>query len=307
MKKYRTATFILTALTGAALLLASLPSRADIIAAVQPGYQFSEGELPTVDTLNALARPTITISGTLGGTNVALAAGSVTGTMLSGTVVDGVTVDFNGSSPRAIEVMQEGIGTNQLKRSAFALPIAGGLDTQVHLLYDNSTLRTNDSGQLYVAFVSQGTSILTNLPGSSGTLLGAGTNGVNTNLTVVAPLTITNGTLTLQTFTTTNVNLTAQNGFQVVIPHGLGATPVFVRWVLVCVTGELGYATGDEVDVTSCKDSGTEGMHFTVGANATNVILATRVQDNIQVINFSTGASSTITLANWKLKCYARL
>lgn len=290
-----------------ALLLMTRATFADITATVYPGYQFSANERPTVDTLNRLGSPTIVVSGTLGGTNVALAAGSVTGTMLSGTVVDGVTVDFNASTPRAIEVMTQGIHTNNIDTNDFAGPLSGGFDQRVHLSYDNVTLRTNGSGQLYVSGVTGTNTIaLTNLPPVTNGFYGADTNGVVTNLTFSSQLRITNGVLYLNSFTTTNINLTAQNSFNLVIAHGLGATPLAVRWVLVCVTGEAGYAIGDEVDLLSTKDSSIDGPHFTVGANATNVFLTARGQDSIQVYNFSTGTQATITLADWKLKCYAR-
>lgn len=279
---------------------------ADITATVYPGYQFSPLERPTTQSLNALGMPTIVISGTLGGTNVALGAGTVTGTMLSGTVVDGVTVDFNGSTPRAIEVMTEGIGTQQLARVDFAGPIAGGLDTQVHLLFDGVTLLTNGAGQLFVAFTNMGNTVFTNLPAATNSLIGAGPNGTNQNIGLGTNFSIVNGQLRLTRFISTNINLLAHNSFTIAVPHGLSNAPTVLRWVMVCTTAELGYSVGDEVDLSTVSDNGSGTGHWNVGANATNVFVVARNNNNIQLYNFTTqGTGTTITLGNWKLKCYA--
>lgn len=291
------------------LWLLTLPAKADLTVTVTPGYQFSPLERPTVDTLNALGIPTITVSGTLGGTNVAIAAGSITGTMLSGTVVDGVTLDFDGSSPRAIEIMTQGVYTNNLNTNDFGQGLAGGLDTKVHVVIDANTIQTNVNGQLYVNTTNLALRITispTNTSGITNSIIGAGADGLNTNLTLGNTFTISNGVLRLTHFVSTNVNITAHNGFTLSLPHGLSNAPTVLRWVLVCTTAELGYSVGDELDLSTVGDSGSGSVHWNYGANSTNAFIVARNNNNIQLYNFTTqGTGSTITLSSWKFKCYA--
>lgn len=89
--------------------------------------------------------------------------------------------------------------------------------------------------------------------------------------------------------------------------HGLVGVPKKVRWVLVCKTIDSGYSVGDEVDVTTVRNSSTQGAEVTAGANGTSVFLVLASAGNIQLYNFSTQAGVSITTANWKLKCYASL
>jgi len=106
------------------LVLASLPARADLTATVSRGKTFVEGERPTVDKLNALGMPIVTISGTIGGTNAGLAAGSIEGPHLSATVVDNATLYLN--STNAIAVATNGIGPVQLSTNAVGAGLTGG-------------------------------------------------------------------------------------------------------------------------------------------------------------------------------------
>ena len=101
-------------------------ARADLTAVVTPGYQFPlDGSVaPSYALLNLLANPVIQIYGTVGGSNT-LAAGSVTGTQLSSSVADGISIGFNANNPPSLQVLAAGIfgagltnsGTSQLSVS----------------------------------------------------------------------------------------------------------------------------------------------------------------------------------------------
>src|SRR5271170_2034022 len=103
---------VLALVAGFLSIFLAWPARAQLTVTVIPGYQLGPLETPTTATLNALATPTITISGTIGGTNnVTLAAGSVSGLYLANSVPDGITVVWNASSPRQLSVGTNNPGT----------------------------------------------------------------------------------------------------------------------------------------------------------------------------------------------------
>lgn len=294
------------------VLLLAVSVRADLVVTVTPGYQFSVNEMPTTMTLNLLGTPTVQVSGTLGGTNIAIGAGSITGTMLSGTVVDGVTVDFNGSNPRAIEVMAQGIHTNNLDTNDFQMPLSD-YGQKVQLLYDRSTLQTNTSSQLSVNQTNLAFGVWlqpTNIIGRSNTLIGAQADNLDTNLNLGTNFGIGAGLLTNVLFTSTNAVLPGQNSFTLAIPHGLqsqaGGAPTQVRWVLVNVSPDQGYSPPQEVDVLNTADSGSGGPHCGIGCDTTNAFIVVRNVNNWQVFNYSSQAVAAITTANWRLKCYVR-
>ena len=92
------------------LFLVCVYARADLTAIVTPGYQFPlDGSIaPSYMLLNELGMPTIQIFGTVGGSNT-LAADSVTGAQLANSVPDGVTIGWNASNPRQLQVLTTGI------------------------------------------------------------------------------------------------------------------------------------------------------------------------------------------------------
>lgn len=94
--------------------------------------------------------------------------------------------------------------------------------------------------------------------------------------------------------------------------HTLAGTPQSIRAVIVCQTapqtgasGDLGYAVGDEVDVTTLQYS-AGGQAFDVGANATTMWVTCR-DITPTIMHKSSGSTSrfAITSANWKVKIYA--
>lgn len=84
--------------------------------------------------------------------------------------------------------------------------------------------------------------------------------------------------------------------------HGLGVIPKC--WVeLVCLTGELGYAAGEVVELGSAgSDPGTNLAAFSIQKTATNITITTSSAVNLNIVNASTMAVANITPANWKLR-----
>ena len=97
----------------------------------------------------------------------------------------------------------------------------------------------------------------------------------------------------------------------ITLTHGLMAgtnnvTPQLVRWVLVCVTAQLGFSVGDEIDCTAVATStgSADNQNYQYTANTTNVVLHAN-NDTVAVRRNDTGGLVTITTADWRLKCYA--
>jgi hypothetical protein len=140
-------------LFGVVLALSALviQSFATLTATVTPGYVFGPTEIPSIASLNELGEPSITIAGTVDGTT-GLTPGSVNGSLLANSVVDGITLDYNSASPRAIQVAPGGISTNQINVSLFnGGGVVGGsgqyvmlwIDTNYFFLGTNSFANTN--------------------------------------------------------------------------------------------------------------------------------------------------------------------
>ena len=117
-------------------LLSSVPARADLTAVVTPGYQFPlDGSVaPAYNLLNLLAQPTISIYGTVGGSNT-LTPGSVTGVQLAQSVADGVTIGFNGSVSPSLQVLAAGLsgpGLTNVGTSGLELNLGPSLTFTAH-------------------------------------------------------------------------------------------------------------------------------------------------------------------------------
>ena len=90
--------------------------------------------------------------------------------------------------------------------------------------------------------------------------------------------------------------------------HGLGTTPHTVLAVLVCQTGEHGYAAGDRLYLPGyAHGAGGTNTGFTVGANSTNAfgvlndLCFSGTTTGIGVRHKTTGVANNITAANWKI------
>lgn len=118
----------------AALMLPPM-AWATLSAVVTSGYTFGPNEVPTIVTLNELGEPTIQIIGTVDG-STGLTPGSVTGTLLADSVPDGVTLTYNGASPRQLMIAQQGVAANQIAVLALGAGLLGGNGTAVFLNVD---------------------------------------------------------------------------------------------------------------------------------------------------------------------------
>ena len=92
-------------------------------------------------------------------------------------------------------------------------------------------------------------------------------------------------------------------GAAATLAHSLGAVPKHVRWVAVCTTTDVGYASGDEVDVTGMYSSGGTAW-MTTYADATNCVLIYASGATVQVSNKGTFAAGAVTTGNWQLYAY---
>lgn len=298
-----------------------LPSaRAELTATVYPGYTLSANERPSTATLNLMARPTVTVSGTLGGTNVGLAAHTVSGLMLMSSVVDDNTVEFfdNGGSTairvrwslvdsntveffdnggvRALRVKAYSIGTNVVNANLAGLGLGGGDGFALSNKTDNAAITiTND----VITLMTNLSATYLNVP-SNHVVVGTSTNrGTTVDLQTFSLMLATNQ------YQFVSSEIAVAGGAQAIdTAHSLGVTPTFVKCVLVCKTSQAGYAVGDEVDVAVASNQ----KFATMGANATNVFIAIRASADIELYNKVSPGSpvTTITPSSWRFKFYAR-
>ena len=83
----------------------------------------------------------------------------------------------------------------------------------------------------------------------------------------------------------------------ITVSHGLGAQPKLMYIGLKCVTTDLGYAVGDEINWPT-------GSYYAIGGFVTwtsTTQCGFVVNANLQIPNKGTGTFSTITYANWKV------
>lgn len=102
----------------------------------------------------------------------------------------------------------------------------------------------------------------------------------------------------------TSTEQTITSGGALTLAHGLGAQPTLVLAELICKTAEFGYVIGDIVPIYLNSQDGSNALARGVAVimDATNLKLrfgATTI--SFSLINFSSGAVVTPTLANWKL------
>ena len=308
------------------LLLGGNAAMATLTVTIAPGYQFGSGERPTTSTLNLLGLPTATITGTVDG-STGLSAGSVTGTLLADSVADGVTINYNSSSPRALAVTVAGLYNGGGGITSTGAYLRVNLDPSYFRLATNSLANTNaNTGSTltnWITFAPTNGSIgVTAIVMPTNTLVVGSTNGnggtvfyspqfnVANQTNVISALTNSGPTFQLTTFTSPTFALPSTGTLVTNIAHGFSNTPVAVRWVLVNQRAEIGYFSNDEVAVENCYAfSGGNGLPgFNAGANRTNVFIAANSSGTLTLLNRQTGsgAGGSITPSNWLVKCYAR-
>lgn len=109
----------------------------------------------------------------------------------------------------------------------------------------------------------------------------------------------------LESVVTATNNAMPAAGSTVSIAHGLTGVPHSVRTVLVCGTSDLGYAVGDEVDVSNMSRSTDKSNGFQVYTDSSNVNIIRPSADTPMLLNKTTGAISSITPGSWSFRVYA--
>jgi len=99
-------------------------------------------------------------------------------------------------------------------------------------------------------------------------------------------------------FTSTAQTITTAG--QLVIPHGLTKKPVLVAAYMTCVTGELGYTSGDEIAANVAGDVGTGSWGMSVLLDATNLTVRFGASGMIAT-HKTTGVGTLITNGNWTI------
>lgn len=253
---------------------------ADLSAVVTPGYKFASGERADTSKLNRLGNPTITITGTVGGTNANVANNSINGAMLvAGFPGSNLTWDAN--SPRRLVITNQAIGTNQINGEIAGLGLGSSsgwlgvnVDTNtIQITNDVVTLNLTTYSNLFSALLAQNLS-----------------NYFATN-TIVIEFDLPNA------------------GTAITNTHTLGHIPAMVRWVLKCNTNDIGYVAGDEVELASAGYwSAGDTPAFSAWFNSTNCGVARNDQSPVVQLfdRVGTASEATLTESRWKLKAYAR-
>ncbi len=272
-----------------------------LTAVVTPGYTFASGEIPTTVKLNLLATPSIQIYGTVGGSN-GLAADSVNGAQLYHGVVDGSTVDFNGASPRQIEIKASGVGVTQIATNVAGAGLSGGAGSPLAVQVDNTNILITSSNLL---------SLNTNVWGPVSNCVTGCSGTTNQPLFLQLPLVASGTNIYLTNFSATLTNVLGTNFHRHHLePQPLAYTPRTWSWVLLCATADNGYSVGDEISVL-CWMYGKNAQYyneFNAGASSSNLFIVSHGVpggDSLTFLNKTSGAAATPTTASWRLKCYA--
>lgn len=94
-------------------------------------------------------------------------------------------------------------------------------------------------------------------------------------------------------------------GATTTIAHSFGVIPQFVRVVLVNVTTDLNWVTGDELNIENAEDNAGAGESgFAVNVTSSSINIVRNDQAGIRIFDKSTGASSAMNTANWTIKAY---
>jgi hypothetical protein len=127
-------------------------------------------------------------------------------------------------------------------------------------------------------------------------LLALSLSGITTGTTRTITVPDKSGTLSFTSDGFTSAEQTITLGGSLTIAHGLGVIPRFILGYFKCVTAELGYSIGDVVAVSLGATGANLG--FAVIPDATNLNVRYGSGTPI-IINKTTGATGTITPANW--------
>ena len=139
------------------------------------------------------------------------------------------------------------------------------------------------------------------LAASTGVTTTAGDN--STKLATTAYVATAVGTAPFsKSFTSTGQAITVAG--TLTLAHSLGAQPKIVFAKLHNVTSELGYTTGQEITISlgPTETGASNGRGVQVQFDATNLtVIFGGASTPIQILNGSTGFTTSITLANWTI------
>jgi len=223
----------------------------------------------------------------------------------------GLTVNFNAGNTGPSSINVSGLGAANLVKNVagVATTLASG-DINTNVPY----LLINDGTQFWVQSVagstsSAGGSTTTVQYNNSGVL--AGSSGFNYNSTtnvISATGTVQAASISLAGFPvpkcTTSGDFTLSTlpaGIATAFTHGLGVTPTISNVYLRNLTGQLGYTTGDIVEIAGVEgNSAGSGSTYALQQNSTSttVILGNNL---LNIITKSTGGLSTILSPSWAI------
>lgn len=134
-----------------------------------------------------------------------------------------------------------------------------------------------------------------------GIAVGAATDGDKGSGTVNAVEYYKNGTALPLTKSYSSTAQTITSAGTLTLAHGLGTIPLLIQARLVCVTGEVGYSTGDEVMIAVGAHDGA-GVNRGVAVIADSTNLTIRYGSNataLLLVHKTAGTTAGATNANW--------
>jgi hypothetical protein len=126
-----------------------------------------------------------------------------------------------------------------------------------------------------------------------------GTGVTCTKSGVTGVVTITGGTTGTVTVGTDVVQNPWTASTVTTISHGLGAKPSFISWYIENLSADAGYVAGDRV--YSFNDGASARGFSTYATSTTTAISTSAVATGFFIGNKTTGATTNITSANWKI------
>lgn len=124
----------------------------------------------------------------------------------------------------------------------------------------------------------------------------------NEVLTLASGIPAWTNTILSESFTSSEQTITAAG--PLTLAHGLASTPYLIMPYIICKTSEFGYSIGDEVLINPAGNdpASASSRGLSVVPDGTNVNIRYGVHPSvIGILDKTTGSSTSITPANWKL------
>lgn len=221
------------------------------------------------------------------------------GTLLTVSYTDagaslGPTISLNRSSPTPSVDDTLGriayLGKNADDVSTVYADIAAQID---------STATGSEDGRLLLRTAING-SLQSVATLKSGIVLSDATGGDQGDGTLNAKGIFINGTeLPIADYYESSNQTISNAGGLIELSHGLGGVPKQFQVILRCITTDMGYSAGDEIDFHTVYPFGTGAAYNgVIGANSTQLFI--RYSNNFIVLNKDTGAYGAITFSSWR-------